>query len=56
MNKFYEYKLIYLDDGYSAESNCSSVTHSRDQSPCTQIFNNQECSNAQKVIIPKVFY
>ncbi|CAI6349468.1 unnamed protein product [Macrosiphum euphorbiae] len=35
-------------DECSAESNCSSVTHSRDQSPCLTSINNPECSNSQK--------
>jgi len=39
----------YLGDECSAESNCSSVTHSRDQSPCITSINNPECSNSQKV-------
>lgn len=38
-----------LGDEYSAESNCSSLTHSRDQSPCNRTINNQEVSNPQKV-------
>lgn len=42
-------KSIYLGDEYSAESNCSSLTHSRDQSPCNRTINNQEVSNSQKV-------
>ncbi|VVC45429.1 Uncharacterised protein family FPL [Cinara cedri] len=36
-------------DEYSAESNCSSSTHSRDQSPCTKNLNKPECTNSQKV-------
>ncbi|KAL4132518.1 hypothetical protein QTP88_009656 [Uroleucon formosanum] len=35
-------------DECSTESNCSSVTHSRDQSPCMTSINNPECSNSQK--------
>lgn len=35
-------------DECSAESNCSSVIHSRDQSPCTTNIHNPECSNSQK--------
>ncbi|XP_050058628.1 protein CLEC16A homolog isoform X2 [Aphis gossypii] len=35
-------------DECSTESNCSSVTHSRDQSPCTTSINNPEYSNSQK--------
>lgn len=40
---------FFIGDEYSTESNCSSVTHSRDQSPCTKSINNQEFSNPQKV-------
>lgn len=40
---------MYIGDEYSAESNCSSATHSRDQSPCTIKTNNTECTNSQKV-------
>uniref|UniRef100_A0A2S2QFM6 Protein CLEC16A n=2 Tax=Sipha flava TaxID=143950 RepID=A0A2S2QFM6_9HEMI len=38
-------------DEYSTGSNCSSVIHSRDQSPCTKSINNQEFSNPQKASI-----